>query len=98
MFFADLNVSGCAWNRCLCKIFARVGKAITIAAKAGGADLITNKALADAIEAAKAVSFPKDTMERSIARATSKDQADFKASSFEVYGHGGAVRRDISAR
>jgi YebC/PmpR family DNA-binding regulatory protein len=51
--------------------------------------LLTNKALADAIDLAKAASFPKDTMERAIARATNKDQADFKESSFEVYGHGG---------
>jgi YebC/PmpR family DNA-binding regulatory protein len=71
------------------KIFARLGKTITIAARQGGADLLSNKALADAIELAKAASFPKDTMERAIARATNKDQADFKESSFEVYGHGG---------
>lgn len=50
---------------------------------------MTNKPLADAVELAKAASFPKDTMERAIARATNKDQADFKESSFEVYGHGG---------
>lgn len=73
----------------LAKVFARLGKAITIAARQGGADLVTNKALADAVELAKAASFPKDTMERAIARATNKDQADFKESSFEVYGHGG---------
>lgn len=71
------------------KVFARIGKMITMAAKAGGPDIIANKALADAIDAAKAVSFPKDTMEKAIARATNADQADFKASSFEAYGHGG---------
>lgn len=62
-----------------------------MAAKSGGPDLIANKALADAIEAARAVSFPKDTMQKSIERATSGDQADFKASTFEAYGHGGAA-------
>lgn len=73
------------------KIFSRVGKIITMAAKAGGPDLIANKALADAIEAAKAVNFPKDTMEKAISRATNADQADFKASSFEAYGYGGTA-------
>lgn len=73
------------------KIFARLGKNITMAAKAGGADLIANKALADAVEEAKAANFPKETMEKAIARATSADQADFKASTFEAYGHGGAA-------
>lgn len=62
-----------------------------MAAKAGGPDLIANKQLADAVEAAKAVNFPKDTMEKAIARATSADQADYKQSSFEAYGHGGAA-------
>lgn len=73
------------------KVFARIGKTITMAAKTGGSDVISNKALADAIEAAKAVNFPKDTMEKAIARATNADQADFKASSFEAYGFGGAA-------
>jgi hypothetical protein len=80
-----------AQTRARTKIFARIGKMITIAAKAGGSDLTTNKALADALDVARAASFPKETMEKSIARATSTDQADFKASSFEVYGHGGVV-------
>lgn len=73
------------------KVFARIGKTITMAAKTGGPDLIANKALAEAVEAAKAVNFPKDTMEKAIARATSEDQADYKQSTFEAYGHGGAA-------
>lgn len=81
-----------AQARARSKVFARVGKTITMAAKAGGPDPTTNKALADALEAAKAVNFPKDTTERAISRATSSEQADYKESSFEVYGHGGVVR------
>lgn len=73
------------------KIFARIGKQITMAAKAGGPDLVTNKALADALDAGKAANFPRDSMERAIARATSTDQADYKQSSFEAYGHGGVA-------
>lgn len=81
-----------AQTRARTKDFARVGKQIAIAVKNGGTDTTTNKALADALDAAKAVSFPKETIERTIARATSSDQADYKASSFEIYGHGGVVR------
>lgn len=73
------------------KIFARIGKQITMAAKAGGPDIVANKALAHAIDAGKAANFPRDTMEKAIARATSTDQADFKPSSFEAYGHGGVA-------
>ncbi|CAN8072694.1 unnamed protein product [Agarophyton chilense] len=80
-----------AQSQAKAKVFARVGKMITMAAKQGGADVVANRALAEAIEAAKSVNFPKDTMEKAIARATSPDQADYKRSSFEAYGHGGAA-------
>lgn len=80
-----------AQNMARAKVFARIGKMITMAAKAGGPDVVANRALADAIETAKAASFPKDTMEKAIARATSADQADYKESTFEAYGHGGAA-------
>lgn len=79
-----------AQNAAKTKVFARMGKMITMAVKAGGADVATNKALADAMEAARAVSYPKDNVEKAIARATSADQADYKESTFEAYGHGGA--------
>ena len=78
-------------TRARTKVFARIGKMITMAAKAGGADIITNKALADALEAARAANFPKDTIEKSIARATNSDHAGYKESAFEIYGHGGVV-------
>lgn len=63
-----------------------------MAAKTGGPDVETNKALADALDAARAANVPKDTTNAAIARATSVDQADYKESSFEAYGHGGVVR------
>ncbi|PXF44509.1 hypothetical protein BWQ96_05687 [Gracilariopsis chorda] len=80
-----------AQSQAKAKVFARIGKMITMAAKQGGPDIVANKPLADAIEAAKSARFPKDTMEKAIARATSPDQADYKQSSFEAYGHGGAA-------
>lgn len=80
-----------AQNAAKTKVFARIGKMITMAAKAGGPDVVTNKALADAIDTGKAASFPKDTMEKAIARATNADQADYRESTFEAYGHGGAA-------
>ncbi|KAI0559551.1 Transcriptional regulator [Gracilaria domingensis] len=80
-----------AQSQAKAKVFARVGKMITMAAKQGGPDVVGNRALAEAIDAAKRVKFPKDTMEKAIARATSPDQAEYKKSSFEAYGHGGAA-------
>lgn len=78
-----------AQERIRTKIFARIGKRITMAVKAGGTDVETNRALADALSAARAANCPKDNVERCIARASSSDMSDFRASSFEMYGHGG---------
>lgn len=64
---------------------------ITIAAKAGGPDVEVNRALADALEAARAANVPKDTTSKAIQRATDPNLADFKQSSFEIYGKGGVV-------
>lgn len=71
------------------KVYSRIGKLITSAVKAGGADPTTNKTLQDALDLAKDGNVPKDNIERAISRASSKDQADYKESTFEVYGHGG---------
>eukprot|EP00177_Eucheuma_denticulatum_P008075 GFKZ01014711.1.p1 GENE.GFKZ01014711.1~~GFKZ01014711.1.p1 ORF type:complete len:282 (-),score=43.36 GFKZ01014711.1:25-750(-) len=80
-----------AQNAAKTKVFARMGKLITMAVKAGGSDVSTNKPLADAMDAARAASYPKDNVQKAIARATSADQADYKESTFEAYGHGGAA-------
>lgn len=73
------------------KVFARIGKMITIAAKAGGPDVEVNRALADALDAARAANVPKETTTKAIQRATDPNLADFKSSSFEIYGKGGVV-------
>ncbi|KAJ8906058.1 hypothetical protein NDN08_002557 [Rhodosorus marinus] len=76
-------------DRAKVKVYARIGKLITAAVKSGGAEAETNKGLADVLELARASNVPKDNVERAIQRAASKDQADYKESTFEVYGHGG---------
>ena len=54
------------------RTFTRIGKEITIAAKAGGPDPDTNP--------------PKDTVERAIKKATDKDAGDYKEITYEGYG------------
>jgi len=72
------------------KLFSRVGKQILSAVReGGGTNPDTNKALALAFDAAARVNFPKDNIQRLLARASSRDQADFKRALFEVYAHGG---------
>ena len=68
------------------RTFTRIGKEITIAAKAGGPDPDTNPRLRQLIQNAKAANMPKDTVERAIKKATDKDAGDYKEISYEGYG------------
>lgn len=68
------------------RTFTRIGKEITIAAKAGGSDPDTNPRLRQLMQNAKAANMPKDTVERAIKKATDKDAGDYKEISYEGYG------------
>ncbi len=68
------------------RTFTRIGKEITIAAKAGGPDPDTNPRLRALMQNAKAANMPKDTVERAIKKATDKDAGDYKEISYEGYG------------
>src|SRR5688500_7205516 len=57
------------WDR-ISKQFARIGKEITIAVKAGGPDPESNLVLRRAIQNARAVNMPKDKVESAIKRAS----------------------------
>ncbi len=74
------------------RTFTRIGKEITIAAKAGGPDPSTNPRLRALMQNAKAANMPKDTVERAIKNATDKDAGDYKEITYEGYGpHGIAI-------
>ena len=68
------------------RTFTRIGKEITIAAKAGGPDPDTNPRLRALMQNAKAANMPKDTVERAIKKATEKDTGDYKEIIYEGYG------------
>ena len=68
------------------RTFTRIGKEITIAAKAGGPDPDCNPRLQALMQNAKAANMPKDTVERAIKKATDKDASDYKEISYEGYG------------
>jgi YebC/PmpR family DNA-binding regulatory protein len=65
------------------RVFPKLQKAITIAAKSGGADPELNPALRTAIATAKAQNLPKDNIEAAIKRATAKDAADLAEVNYE---------------
>ncbi len=68
------------------RTFTRIGKEITIAAKAGGPDPDTNPRLRALMQNAKAANMPKDTVERAIKKATDKNAGDYKEINYEGYG------------
>jgi len=65
------------------KLFPKLGKVITMAAKEGGGDPDMNAKLRTAILNAKAENMPKDNIDAAIKRATAKDSSDMKEVNFE---------------
>ena len=73
------------------KLFPKLGKAITMAAKEGGQDPATNAKLRTAIQNAKAENMPKDNIEAAIKRANQKDIASFAQVDYEGKGPHGVL-------
>lgn len=74
------------------RTFTRLGKEITMAAKAGGADPAGNSKLRLLIQTAHSENMPKENVERAIKRAFEKDTSDYKAIVYEGRGpHGIAI-------
>ncbi len=65
------------------KLFPKLGKVITMAAKEGGGDPDMNAKLRTAILNAKSENMPKDNIDAAIKRATAKDSSDMKEVNFE---------------
>ena len=73
------------------RIFPRLGRSITMAAKEGGTDPDSNAKLRTAILNAKAENMPKDNIEAAIKRANAKDLADMKEVNYEGKALHGAL-------
>jgi YebC/PmpR family DNA-binding regulatory protein len=71
------------------KIFTRIIKEITIAARDGGGDPETNPRLRLAVQNAKGANMPKENIERAIKKATGSDADNYAESTFEGYGPNG---------
>src|SRR5262245_44563128 len=75
------------------KLFTKLARAITVAAKEGGGDVEGNPALALAVQKAKDASMPKDNIERAIAKGTGEgtDAEALETVVYEGYGPGGVA-------
>ena len=70
----------------MARVFTKLGRQITIAAKEGGPDPDTNPRLRVLIQQSKKENMPKDNVDRAIKKATSKDESDYKEMIYEGYG------------
>ena len=70
----------------MARVFTKLGRQITIAAKDGGSDPDTNPRLRVLVQQAKKENMPKENVERAIKKATSKDESDYKEVVYEGYG------------
>ena len=74
------------------KLFSKLAKHITSAARQGGGDIDTNLKLKYAIDKAKAANMPKDNIERAVKKGTGElGGGDFDEVSYEGYGPGGVA-------
>lgn len=78
------------WDK-MSRVFPKLAKAITLAAKDGGMDPETNSKLRTAIQNAKGENMPKDNIEAAIKRANAKDIADFSEINYEGKGPHGVL-------
>ncbi len=73
------------------KIFTRLIKEITIAARDGGGDPESNPRLRLAVQNAKGANMPKDNIERAIKKATGDDATRYEEITFEGYAPNGVA-------
>lgn len=74
------------------KIFTRLIKEITVAARMGGGDVATNPRLRMAVDKAKAESMPKDNIENAIKRGSGTlEGVNYEEMRYEGYGISGAA-------
>src|SRR6478752_9621800 len=75
------------------KLFTKLARAVTVAAKEGGGDVDGNPSLALAVQKARDASMPKDNIERAIAKGTGEgvDADQIETVLYEGYGPGGVA-------
>lgn len=74
------------------RIFSRLVKEISVAAREGGGDLESNSRLRVAVETAKSQNMPSDNIERAIKRGTGElEGVSYEEVVYEAYGPGGVA-------
>jgi len=68
------------------KIFSKLSKEITVAAKLGDKDPAMNPRLRSAIQAARSANMPKDNIERAVDKSSANTEANFENLRYEGFG------------
>lgn len=89
---ANVMYRKAAVNNKRSKLWGKISKSIMVAVKLGGADPDANVRLRTAINDAKAVSMPKDNIERAVKKGAGElDGGDLEEVMYEGYGPGGVA-------
>ena len=74
------------------KVFTRIIKELTVAARAGGGDIDSNPRLRTIVAEAKSVNMPADNIKRAIRKGTGEEPGvSYEEGQYEAYGPGGAA-------
>lgn len=74
------------------KVFTKILKEVTVAARIGGGDINGNPRLRAAVDKARAANLPKDNLERAIAKGTGDlEGTNYEEITYEAYGPGGGA-------
>jgi YebC/PmpR family DNA-binding regulatory protein len=74
------------------KLFTKLIREVTVAARIGGSDLDSNPRLRTAVDKAKSQSMPKDNIERAISKGSGEgDDFNLEEVTYEGYGPGGVA-------
>ena len=68
------------------KIFSKLSREITVAAKLGDKDPLMNPRLRSAIQAARSANMPKDNIERAIDKSSATNGSNFENLRYEGFG------------
>ena len=74
------------------KVWTKIIKEITVSARLGGGDITGNPRLRTAVDKARAVNMPNDTIDRAIKKGTGDlDGVHYEEFNYEVFGPGGTA-------
>ena len=89
--FKNIQYRKGAQDKKRAKLFAKISKEITVAAKLGMPDPASNPRLRSAISLARSQNMPKDNIERAVKKSSDENSETYEEVRYEGFGPSGAV-------